>query len=250
MHHLAAWYENIDPAGVLAPITAVQDETVFTSGDDIRVPAGLPFIIGEAALGNDSSLAQAQIQSPSLRTMTNIDVEPAVAAAVFGNPQESIMHPLNPIPVREHEAVNFTVNSDPVSAVAHYGLVWFGDGPQQPVNGEIYTVRATGAAALSAGVWVNSNLTFGQTLPFGDYQIVGMRARGTNLVAARLSFVGGQYRPGVPAVNAIGDRDLTLFRYGRMGVYGQFNSNTPPTVDCLGITDTSQVFAFDLVKVG
>lgn len=249
MFHLAAWYESIDPAGVLTPIASIVDQSVFTSGDVTRVPVQMPNIVGQAALLNDASAAGAQIQSPSLRAMVNIDIEPVVAAAVFGDPPEVLFHPLSPISVVADEPVTFGVNSDPAAPADHYGLVWFGDGPQVPVPGNIFSVRATAALALSAGVWVNGTLTFGQTLPLGRYTVVGMRARGANLVAARLVFIGGAFRPGVPAVNAVGDLDPAIFRYGRHGAFGIFHSNTPPTVDGLGITDTAQDFIFDLIQV-
>lgn len=250
MHHLSAWYESIDPAGALVPITAVNDQAVFAQGDDIRVPPALPNIIGQAVLGADASLARGQIQSPSLRSFANVDVEPVVAAAVFGSPPEALFHPMSPIPVTADEAVNVYVESDPAAAAVHYGLVWFGDGPQNPIPGNIYTVRATAGVTLSAGVWVNGALTFASSLPQGRYQVVGMRARGANLVAARLVFVGGTWRPGVPAVNAIADEDVAFFRYGRSGTYGEFHTNTPPSVDCLGVTDTAQIFMMDLLRVG
>jgi len=248
--HLVAWYESVAPGGALTAIAAVPDETVYSVGDDIRVPEGLNNIIGAAALINDASADSAQIQSPSLRAMANIDIEPIVAAAVFGTPPEVLYHPQSPNPVAVAESLQFYVKSAPAAAVEHYGLVHLADGPVQPVAGNIITVKATGAANLSAGQWVNTALTFDQTLPVGTYQVVGMRARGTNLVAARLVFKGGQWRPGVAAVNAIGDRDLQSFRYGRCGVLGSFHTNTPPSVDCLGVTDTSQDFLLDLIKTG
>lgn len=247
--HLVAYYESIDPAGALANIAAVPDESVFVSGDDIRIPRGMAQILGTAVLADDASAARAQLQSPSLRSFINIDIEPVVAAAVFGSPPEQIYHPARPIPMTPDESINLQVESNPASAEAHYGLVFLGDGVQQPVSGPIYSVRATGAASLSAGTWVNTSLTFAQTLPFGDYRVVGFRARGTNLVAARMVFVGSPWRPGVAAVNAIGDRDLREMRQGRCGVLGTFNSNTPPTVDCLGVTDSAQEFIIDLQRM-
>ena len=249
MFHLAAWYENIDPGGVLTPIAAIVDQSVFTSDDVIRVPVQMPNIVGQAGLGADASMVAAQVQSPSLRAMVNLDIEPVVAAAVFGSPPEVLFHPLSPVSVVPDEPVTFAVESDPASSVVHYGMVWFGDGPQQPVPGNIFSVRATSAVTLAAGVWVNGVLAFTQTLPLGRYTIVGMRARGTNLVAARLVFVGGAFRPGVAAVNAVGDLDPMAFRYGRHGAFGVFHSNTPPTVDCLGVTDSPQKYIFDLLQV-
>jgi hypothetical protein len=209
----------------------------------------MPNIVGQAALGADASMAAAQVQSPSLRAMVNLDIEPVVAAAVFGSPPEVLFHPLAPVSVVADEPVTFAVNSDPSGAVVHYGLVWFGDGPQQPVPGNIFSVAATSALTLAAGTWVNGVLAFNQTLPLGRYTIVGMRARGANLVASRLVFVGGAFRPGVPAINAVGDLDPVIFRYGRHGAFGVFHSNTPPTVDCLGVTDTTQQYIFDLLQV-
>lgn len=250
MHHLAAYYQSVDPGGALVSINAVNDQHVFTSGADIRVPKDLPNLIGQVALCNDASVLRAQLQSPSLRSMANLDVEPIVAAAVFGSPPEALYHPESPIPLEGDESLNLYMQSDPAAAAAHYGLVYFSDGKDTPQFGKIYTVRATSAITLAAGTWVNGALTFSQSLPVGDYAIVGMRARGTNLVAARLVFVGGKWCPGVPAVNAIGDLDPYWTRYGRLGVFGQFNTNTPPTVDALGVTDTAQVYEFDLLRVG
>jgi len=250
MNHLAAYYQLFNPDGVLVNVDAVQDTSVFTSGKDIRVPLPLPTIIGEVAMTGAANLIGSQVQSPSLRTIANIDVEPVVDSILFGDPPEAMMHPMNPIPVTGDEAVNFAINSDDGGNRSHYGFIWFADGAQATVNGEIYSITATANATLVHGVWVNSNLTFNQVLPVGNYQVVGMRARGTNLVAARLVFVGGTWRPGVPAVNSIADLDAKHFRYGRMGVLGEFHTNTPPTLDCIGATDTAQTITLDVIRVG
>lgn len=250
MFHLAAWYESIDPAGALVPIAGVPEQAITVQGDDIRVPKSLPFILGKAALENDASAAQAQIQSPSLRMLTNLDVEPIVAAAVFGSPPEVLFHPESPIPVTADESLNFAVNSDPAVAAAHYGLVWLGDGPQPPATGQMFTVRAVGAIQQAVGVWTNGNLTFGQTLPAGRYQVVGMRARSADGVACRLVFQEMTARPGVACVNAIGDLDPKSFRYGRGGIFGEFDHTNPPTLDVIGGTGTAQILLLDMIRVG
>jgi hypothetical protein len=180
---------------------------------------------------------------------TNLDIESIVVALVFGSPPEGSFWPDAPLPLAVDEAVNFAIEANPAAAAQQYGTVLFADGPQTPVTGEIFTVRATGATTLAANTWVNGNLTLGQTLPAGRYQVVGMRARGTNLVAARLVFSEQVARPGVLAVNAIGDQDPYWSRFGRMGVFGEFPNTIPPTVDCLGVTDTTQVFLLDLIRV-
>ncbi len=250
MLHLFAFEESVDPGNAFNDINCVPDQAVFSETTNMRVPEELPFFVGQAALINDASAARAQIVSPSLRATMNVDVEPVIAALVFGSPPEGIWHGDSPVRLDKFEAVNFSMLSDPAAAVIHRGLLILSDGAVSQVKGEIFTIRATAAITLATGTWVNGALTFGQTLPTGRYQIVGMRARGTNLVAARLVFIGGKFRPGVPALNAIGDLDPWWTRYGGMGVLGEFHTNNPPTVDCLGVTDTAQTFLFDLIKVG
>lgn len=249
MFHLAAWEQSVDPAGVLLPLDAVREEMLFTTGDDIRVPDQLPNIIGQAALANDASVSRAQIQSPSLRAFANLDVEPIVAAAVFGSPPESLFHADAPIPVTPDEALNFAILSDPAAAALHYGLVWLADKALEAVRGAIFTVRATSTVAQAVGTWVNGNLVFSQSLPAGRYRIVGMRARSTDGVAARLVFPEQVARPGVAVVNAIGDLDPWVFRYGNAGVFGEFPHTNPPTIDVLGGVAAAQTFLFDLIRV-
>jgi len=245
--HLAAYGQSVDLATVLTAINAVQDQAVTTSGADVRVPKALPYLVGQAALCGNTTPSRAQIQAPSLRGLLNVDVEPLVAAVVFGSPPESILHA--DAPLTPDESLNFALQATGGAATQNYGLLWLADGALKSVSGPIYSVRCTSACSLSADVWVNGNLTFAQTLPAGTYQVVGMRSRGTNLVASRLVFVGSPWRPGVPAVNALGDLDPQSFRYGAAGVFGQFDSTQPPTIECLGVTDSSQTHILDLVKI-
>lgn len=251
MFTLVAYYESQDGGAVLHRVAAVQDQHVRAVGDYIYIPRDMPNIMGKAVLSAaDAALTAARLNSPSLRKIAYPEIEPILNAVVFGSPPEGILHPFSPTPVEGDEGLALEINSDDSAGDAEYGLVWLCDGPQTPVNNQqIYPVACTGAATLSAGVWVNSNLTFSQELPVGSYDIVGMRARGTNLVAARLVFKEGNNRPGVPAINALGDQDHDLTRYGRMGSFGRFHHLTPPSIDCLGVTDTSQNIILDLIKV-
>jgi len=250
MFHLGAFYEDINPGGVLVPIAAVREEMFFTIGDDYRVPEAYPFIIGGAALIEDASAARGQIVSPSLRILANLDVEPVIAAAVFGSPPEVLFHGGAPIPLTPDEALNFYMESAPVAVEVHYGLVWLADGPQQAVSGQMFSVRATATVAQAVDAWTNGDLAFGQTLPAGRYQVIGMRARSTDGVAARLVFPEQVARPGVACVNAVGDIDPTAFRFCRSGVFVEFPDTNPPTVDVLGGVAAAQIFIFDLLRVG
>jgi len=245
-----AWYQSVDQGGAAADLNVVPDETLFTSGDIIRVPNEISNAIGAVALSGATTVTSAQLQAPSLRTLANLDIEPFINAIVFGSPPQVDWFGANPVALIGNESLTFNTNTDHGSATGIYGLVWLSDGPAVPVSGESFTVRLTASISLSVGLWVNGNLTFTQDLPFGQYDVVGMRARGTNLVAARLVFPGGRWRPGVPAVNGIGDADFEPLRHGMSGVLGSFDSNQPPTLYALGVTDSAQTIFLDLIKVG
>ena len=223
--------ESIDPAGALVNLAGIGDDTVFVSGDDVRVPTALPWLIGEAALISATLPIEAQFQSPTLRLIANVNVEPVDTGLVFSDPAGFALHPDNPIPLKGDEALSFLVNTNPAGAEVHYGFAWLGDGPQQPVSGNIVSIRATMSITAVADAWVNGALTFGQDLPVGNYDVVGMRARCAGGVLARLNFKGGAWRPGCPAVVAIDDTVGAPFRYGRLGVWGTFHTNTPPSVE-------------------
>lgn len=248
MQHLAAYYKSVDPAAALTLISAVADQAIFTSGNDVRVPTGMSNLIGEAGMTAATGPGYAEVQSPSLRDLANLDVLPIAAAAVFANPDQIQWHPESPRVLVPAESVNFAIEATGGAAAANYGLIWLADGAPKPSSGNMFTVRATSAIALAAGTWVNGALTFNTSLPAGTYDVVGLRAQGANLVAARLVFIGGQYRPGVPGETSGQTQFFRRFRFGRNGTYGSFDVNQPPTVDALGVTDTSQIYEFDLIK--
>jgi len=250
--HLVGYYKSVLSAGTLAALTPVPDPTVTVQGNDLLVPAKYNQVVFGAALTVAHALTQAQLQAPSLRGMYFPDLTPRVLAATFANIQRLGDLSQTPLQLQTNEGLQFFSDGggDGTTAEACYGLVWLSDGALTPAKGKVYTMRATAAVALAAGSWVNGPLTFNQTLPVGTYSIIGMRAEGANLVAARLVFIGQSAitRPGVPGAGGANTSDLDQFRMGAAGAFGSFDSTTPPSVDCLGVTDTSQVFEFDLVK--
>lgn len=250
MLHLAGFFEDVDQANILQAITAMPDQALNTSGDDLTVPVDLAFLAGTALLTAATTFTSAQIRAPSLQQLGYQDLSKVVLADNFANPIALDFYAQNPRALAGNEDLQFFTDTDHAAAIEIQGFVYLSDGPVTPVKGDQFTVRCTGAATLAQGVWTNTNLTFTQTLPVGRYQIVGMRALGANLQAARLVFVGGGYRPGVPGVVAAGDEGFMPLRNGNSGVLGEFSSTALPSLDAVGITDTAQTVFLDLVKVG
>ena len=228
----------------LSPLAPIADQHVFVSGNDLTIPS-LNFITAALVFGD--TMSQAQLQAPSLRALILEDIgkmlisETCVGAAdVLEDRRE------NPLELVVSEKLNVYTKQGKDG----WALIWLADGPITPVTGDIRTIKCTVVTNGAEDVWTNSALTLTQTLPAGRYQVVGMRAKGTNLLAVRLVFVGGVWRPGVPAVDTIEDADVPQFRNGRFGVFGEFEFDQPPSVDLLGkgVSAAEEIY-LDLIQV-
>lgn len=251
--HLAGFLESVDPAGVANALTALADTQITIAGDVIRVPElnQIVAIAGGVEITTESFL---RVISPSLRVRGLFQVEPyntaSAAAAEPASPQVVCDLRKLPLPLVTNENLTADVDSNPAAAQIQWCMVWFAAGPIAPVEGGIFTIRATNASTLTASAWTNGALTFIEDLPRGRYQVVGMRARAAGLVAARLAFVGGRWRPGVLGTDAQGDLEHPMFRYGGLGVFGEFEDLEPPTVDFLSVSaDTAQDVFLDLIQL-
>jgi len=242
---VAAFTESQDSA-VLTNIAAVADTHLRVVGDDIYVPA-LSQLAGYYFCG--ANFTQGQIDSPSLRVQTLIDVEPADLADEPASPPT--FHDLfsAPIPLATGETIRCLMAEDAAGASRVNALLWFSDGPIAPVTGKIQTVRATGSTTLTANAWTSCPLTFSQTLPVGSYNIVGARFSSTGARAGRLIVPGYSWRPGAPGVDTDGDISPDRFRYGQAGVWATFASDNPPQAEFFSASaDTAEVVHLDLIK--
>lgn len=251
-----AFQESVDPAGVFNALTAIADQHITVSGDDLRVPS-LRNIIAVAGGVDVTVESFLRLSSPSLRIRQLLHVEPlntASAAAVEPlSPHRLYDLRRNPVALVEGENLNAEINSDPLAAQIQWAVVWLADRAPEPVRGEIFTARATALGVLVASTWSNAALTFVEDLPRGRYQVVGMRARSAGLVAARLVFVGtgaAGWRPGVLGVDAQDDLEHPMFRYGELGEFGQFEDIEPPSVDFLSVSaDGAEDVYLDLIQL-
>lgn len=245
-HTLVAYSESQDSA-VLVNIAALADTHITVVGDDVHVPL-LDQLAGYHFHG--VNLTQGQIDAPSLRAQTLIDVSPGDVLAEPGSPPS--MHDLfeSPIPLKSGEGIRCLMAEDAAGASRVTALLWFSDGPVSPVTGKIQTVRATGSTTLVVNTWTPCPLTFSQTLPKGTFQIVGARFLSAGCEAARLIIPGYDWRPGAIGHDALGDLDPEIFRYGKAGVWAEFESNQPPQAEFLSVSaDTSEVVHLDLIQI-
>jgi hypothetical protein len=251
MYHVGAFRSSENPASAYTFVDAVAEQVAYTNGNDYRVPDFVPNLCGAAVAAVEAELIGARLESPALRQNANYDIEPLqIGAEAFELCPAIDLFPLSPIPLGVDEGLNLAVNSSHADASVFGGLVFLCDGPLAPATGQMFSVRATAAITQVAATWVFGALTFSQVLPVGQYQVVGMSLRAASGLAGRLIFVGQNARPGCPVRLTIESTEHPAFRKGGMGVWGQFHSTTPPSLEMLSGTATAQVVILDLVRVG
>jgi hypothetical protein len=244
------WSVSQAAASALAAISALADPHVRVVGNDIYVPKTFSKFAGAYGLG--ASVTQAQFTSPSLRRTLLFDLEPLEVSATPLCPARWENQFDAPIPLDETEALDYLAANNAGAAVRQVGLAFLADGPAKLDTRPSFTVRCTSATATVAYTWTNVGLTITQTLPKGMYDIVGMWAQSTGLIAARLVFPGPVYqRPGCIGCTALGNFSDPAFRNGGLGVWGSFAHDAPPTVDMLSSSaDATQIVLLDVVKTG
>jgi len=251
-YHVAAFSEQIAVAGTLQAITAVQDDQLFTSGDDVRVPDGLAFLLGAYSIG--AAQTRARIVAPSLRAFANLEIAPKnISEPVVG---DDIIRLVNyarfPLPLAVGESVNYETDGGAgAGAGQQTGIILLSNGPVVTVEASMRTIRATATIAGPEAVWASGVLTFSEDLPTGNYQVVGARCEMDSAGAFRLIFVAGGPRPGALAVPNDEGGDLMGARLGGWGMWGQFDTNQPPTLEVLALSaaTTGQVLYLDILRV-
>ena len=252
---LVAFGEDIDAAGALVNLTAQADPHITTSGDTIQVPElnNIIAVAGGVASGGDG---YARLDSPTLERLNRLYIAP-----VNGNADADV-EPNSPglvMDLRSHprklttnESLSGLVESDTSAAAYQWILVWLSDGGVTPLPaGEIFTARATSSTTVTARQWSNGAIVFDEALEVGRYGIVGARFVSATGIAARFVLRNSPWRPGIIGVDTDSDQDNPIFRFGGLGIMGEFDSVQQPSVDMLcGSADSAADFYIDLIKLG
>lgn len=251
MFTLAGFGEDIDAAGATVNIAALADAHLFAQGDNLRVPE-LSQLIGVFAGIGSGGDGFVRLDSPSLRRTNRLRVSPlnhlADSDAEPSDPPAVVDMHINPRELDFDELLQVFIDSDTSAAAFQWAFVLFGDGVQAQPSGPITTVRATSSTAAVARVWSTVSLSFTDTLPTGRYQAVGLRGVSASGIAARYVFKPGTWRPGCIMSDTQITIDNPLFRNGTLGVWGEFESTTPPDIEVLcDLADSTQVFDLDLI---
>jgi len=246
----------------LLPISVVPDDHVTYSGNDLTVPE-LNRVIMALAIGQ--GLTRAQLESPSLRRIFQPDIFPlhpyadlpnAQAVNEGGSSTYTVPAGLGfmdihdtPFILEPTEILNAKVQNGSTAYQATVFL-WLADDIPKPVKGNIFTIKATASITGSAYAWKSGPLSFEQSLPAGRYAVVGMAYKGAGALAGRLIFTGYPWRPGCLGVKTSEANRPIIFRYGNLGIWGEFEHNQPPKLEVMVTgSESSQEVWLDLIQI-
>lgn len=249
---LVGWQQSVDQDGTLTVIDAIADQHVRVSGDRVYVPSLNKLIAEYAAQAN--TVTHVQLQSPSLRRVALLDIAMCQGGVRPSGGESFIPHFNSPIELEVNEGLEAYINKPADGSVVATILAWLADGALVPVVGEIFTVRFTATITSILTQWVNGAITLSQTLPVGRYAIVGadVMEAGGDLIAFRFVIPGYEWRPGSLTCGDLGAKPIVAQRYGGMGVWAEFDSSTPPSLDIIAAAAAAQTVVghIDLMKIG
>lgn len=253
---VVAWNEVRTVTTVIETVTSVDGDAEVAVGDDIIVPK-FRHLIGQYGGHGVTAVAgtpsEAYLDSPSLRRVTrnqlvqlhNFEVAPPIGVAD--------LFPLSPIPLDEGEALNaYLANTGDCANGRGMIAAFLADGPISPVKGEIRTICCTSVITGLLGTWDSGPLTLAYDLPAGRYQVVGAKVHaGATAQLFRLIFPEQWHRPGGVSSRVILDAELSQFRAGRLGVWGEMTHRVLPRLEVLNIeTVGNPSIELDIIKVG
>lgn len=246
--HLAAFRGSVTNGTTNTAIAGVQDAALAksASGAFFAPPNG---ILNWGVAGGVNA-SRARINTPSLREVGLPYLAPLnTGITVPSPPNFPIFGDMGPAPRATDEISVESTHTDAAPQI-QFALLNFRFGMQPVPTGRQYRLRFTATITGVVGSWASGAITLDQNVPAGNYAIVGLDVFGTNLIAARLIFTGGGWRPGVLARNAVGSVVDRFFTSGRLGTLGVFQNTAIPQLEVyVEAANTAQEGYIDVVKL-
>lgn len=246
--HLAAFRGSVTNGTTNTAIAGVADNALTRSASSafFAPPGGTIF----AASAGGVNASRSRINTPVLRAVGLPYIAPLNTGVTSPSPPNiAIYGDFGPRPQPTDEVSVEATHTDAAPQI-QFALMWFKFGGRQVPTGMIYRLRFTAAITGVIGSWASGAIVLDQNVPSGNYAIVGMDVFGTNLLAARLIFTGGGWRPGVQARNAVGSVPDKMWLSGRMGVFGEFDNTAIPQLEIyVEAANSAQEGYLDVVKI-
>lgn len=250
MHTLAAFYKSVTNGSTYDSLTAVSDQSLTTSSNGKYIFRNNQKVL--AAHVSGVNLTAARIDAPSLRSFMLPELVPTNPAATIATRPPIVDYKAFGPTVLRNEEVAVQVSRGGADAQPVFAGLWISDRVVPAPAGPIFTAVATFTITLVAGGWVAGSLTFNQTLPAGEYSVVGCRTVCGDAGFSRLIFPGdNNYRPGNIVNAAYADfTQPDYFGKGALGKWGDFASTAQPNIEIFGLVAGAEsgTAYIDLIK--
>lgn len=247
MHHTFGYQATITSTAE-NEINAVTDNALTIQNNHI-IPQRDSNLLYAAACG--ATITRARLNTPKLGVITSPHIVQLNAALTFGNPQMFQDYFDNPLLLRGLEELQVFVTHTAATAEQNAFVGAIDTGRQLAPPGDIYTIRGTAVGTLVANSWTNvGTITWNNTLPTGQYMIVGGTFFSATALAGRFILENIPWRPGSLAIQSLSNRIDKRFRFGDMGVWGLFHNTAMPQVEILATgADAAETIFMDIIKV-
>lgn len=245
--HLAAFAASIS-SGTDVDTAAVSDQVLTINNSHFFLPRPMGLW---AAMALGATLTRMRIASATLRQVLNLDIRPINVSALPGSNTNIMLMDDQPPGLPALEELQCLTSSAAACGEPDALLIWLGEQKEPIPPGTVYPWRWTSTTAAVANSWTLLTITFADTLPAGEYVVVGSEHFSTNARAHRIRFPDQYYRPGMPSFATTGLRLPYAMGMRQFGVFGRFFSNVLPQVEvfCNG-TDNSHTGWLHVIRVG
>ena len=250
--HLAAFSESIGTSVTNSQLSALTDDILNVSNGNFLPDKNLDLVFA-ASMGVD--LTNSRIVSPSNRQITLPYILPQTEAL---NADQSAGYckyqdlTYNPMLLRGLEEFGVEVSDTSASGTTITTTIIGVQEQFEPApRGTCYTMRGTSTTTGSTTSWTTLSMTWADTLPEGNYTVVGLNVLSANPIAARLIFERQTWRPGCLCTTDEDNWNGPLFfnPTGQLGAWGTFPAWNPPQVQVLSsAADTAYTAYLQFVR--
>jgi hypothetical protein len=251
MMHLLAYDGAVIASAANQNVAAIVDNVITTSANNKYIMPARVQVYAAGAM-NDF-LQRARINAPSLRNEGLPEIFPITVSNLPATiPLVTYWDRVGPT-VQQNEEVGVEITDGASVTLRAHAFVAFRDVVAPIPAGKRMRIVGTSTLTLAVGQWVSGNMTLDQTLPYGQYSVIGMAVVCAGSYAARLIFPRSTaWRPGCPTAAGAGAVDaMQAFMAGRLGEWGQFTSVAQPLIEIVGNTAGAQTatIVLDMVQV-
>ena len=139
----------------------------------------------------------------------------------------------NPFLLNAVEEVSLQLNIGGTANACNYAIMFWGSSLDPVPAGDIFALHGTATTAAVANLWTQIVVTWDQTIPAGNYAVIGSNHQSATGLAHRFFFKDQVMRPGYISTTSLGNLSEPSYYYGGWGKLGTFNTYTYPTIEVL-----------------